>query len=132
MPRRSDCPISNVLDYVGDKWSLLVIRDMLLFGKCTFSDFQDADEHIATNILASRLSQLESDGLIAKEEDPSDRRKKRYTLTPSGRDFLPVLLEMIAWSAKYDPNTNAPKELISRIAQDRESLIHELLNRFNR
>ncbi|GEA11743.1 helix-turn-helix domain-containing protein [Alteromonas sp. KUL49] len=76
MTRRSDCPISNVLDFVGDKWSLLILRDMLFFNKCSFSELQASDEKMATNILSSRLLQMEKDGLISKRIDPKDKRRK--------------------------------------------------------
>ena len=114
MPRRSDCPIANVLDLVGDKWSLLLLRDLLFFNKQTYSELQHSDEKIATNILSSRLEQLEASGLISKQKDQQDKRKKVYRLTESGKDMMPILLEMIAWSAKYDKDTNAPKELVEK------------------
>lgn len=128
MPRRSDCPISNVLDFVGDKWSMLIIRDLLFFGKHTYSELQNSDERMATNILSSRLEKLESDGLITKKTDEKDKRKKVYGLTEAGIDMLPLLLEMIVWSGKYDPNTNAPGELIERAKNDRDNLIKDLLS----
>ncbi len=129
MPRRSDCPIANVLDCVGDKWSLLILRDLLFFGKQSFSALQNSDERMATNILSSRLEKLENDGLITRQADPNDKRKKVYTLTQAGKDMLPIMLEMIAWSSQYDPDTNAPRPLVKRIKTDRENLIRDLLNR---
>ena len=129
MPRRSDCPIANVLDCVGDKWSLLILRDLLFFGKQSFSALQNSDERMATNILSSRLEKLENDGLITRQADPDDKRKKVYTLTQAGKDMLPIMLEMITWSSKYDPDTNAPRPLVKRIKTDRENLIRDLLNR---
>jgi DNA-binding HxlR family transcriptional regulator len=126
MVRRSDCPIANVLDLVGDKWSLLLLRDLLFFNKQTYSELQHSDEKIATNILSSRLEQLETSGLISKQQDQRDKRKKVYTLTRAGKDMMPILLEMIAWSAKYDKQTNAPKDLVERIANDRAQLIAQL------
>lgn len=128
MPRRSDCPISNVLDFVGDKWSLLILRDLMFFGKRTYSDLQNSDEGVATNILSNRLEKLESDQLISKQTHPQDRRKKIYGLTEKGRDMLPILLEMIIWSGKYDPDTNAPEKLIDRAKHDREQLLADLLD----
>ena len=129
MPRRSDCPISNVLDFVGDKWSLLVLRDLMFFGKRSFSDLQSSDEGVATNILSNRLERMEKDGLITKQTDAADKRRKVYALTRAGKDMLPILLEMIVWSGKYDPNTNAPKRLLQRAKSDRENLISDLLGR---
>ncbi|ASP38447.1 transcriptional regulator [Bacterioplanes sanyensis] len=126
MPRRSDCPISNVLDHVGDKWSLLILRDLMFFAKHSYSELQNSDERIASNILSARLTQLEKDGLIQKRTDPNDKRKRVYALTKAGKDMLPILLEMIAWSGVHDPNTNAPKTLLQRIRHDRTALIDEL------
>ncbi len=127
MPRRSDCPISNVLDVVGDKWSLLILRDILFSGKESYSELQNSAEGIATNILSSRLEQLESYGLISKRTDEQDKRKKVYTPTQAGIDMLPILLEMIVWSGKYDPNTNAPKPLLERVKSDRDGVITDLI-----
>jgi DNA-binding HxlR family transcriptional regulator len=129
MPRRSDCPISNVLDLVGDRWSLLILRDLLFSGKNSYSELQNSEEKIATNILSSRLEQLERKGLISKRLDKTDRRKKVYTLTTAGKDMLPILLEMIIWSSKYDPDSNVPQQLIEDAKSDREQLLVNLLAR---
>ncbi|KZN33693.1 hypothetical protein N474_19635 [Pseudoalteromonas luteoviolacea CPMOR-2] len=126
MPKRSECPISNVLDHVGDKWSLLIIRDLMFFNKHAYSDLQSSDERMATNILSSRLEKLESDGLISKQVDPKDKRKKVYTLTPAGIDMLPILIEMIIWSSKHSPDLNIPEELVARAISDRAGLIQDL------
>lgn len=129
MPRRSDCPISNVLDFVGDKWSLLIIRDLLFSGKRTYSELQHSEEGVATNILSKRLEQLEEAGLINKKSDLNDKRKKIYTLTQAGKDMLPIMLEMIIWSSKYDPQTNAPSQFVERVKNDRDSVIDDLMKR---
>ncbi|ALO41951.1 Putative transcriptional regulator [Pseudoalteromonas phenolica] len=121
--KRSDCPISKVLDLVGDKWSLLILRDMLFFGKETYSDLQNSDEKMATNILSTRLEKLEQEGLISKRASEQDKRKKLYKLTEKGIDMLPILLDMIVWSAKYAPDTEIPEGLVKKLKQDRESVI---------
>jgi DNA-binding HxlR family transcriptional regulator len=126
MERRSDCPISNVLDHVGDKWSLLILRDLMFFGKNTYSELQNSDEKMATNILSSRLEKLEKDGLLTKETDKKDKRRKVYRLTEAGIDMLPILLDMIAWSCKYEPETNTYPEFYERIQTDRPGLIQDL------
>lgn len=123
--RRSNCPISHALDIFGDKWSLLVIRDLLFKDKHHFGEFLRAEEKIASNILSDRLQRLEAQGLIRKTQDPHNLTQFRYRLSEKGLDLLPVLLEMIAWSAKYDPNTAASRGFIERIEQDRETLIAE-------
>ena len=126
MTRRSDCPISNVLDHVGDKWSLLILRDLMFFDKNTYSELQSSDEKMATNILSSRLERLEKDGLITKQVDANDRRRKVYQLTMAGIDMLPILLDMIAWSCKYEPETNTFPEFYEAMQHDRKKLIQDL------
>ena len=99
--KRSDCPISSALDIVGDKWSLLIIRDISMQGKNTYNEFLKSDEKIATNVLADRLSMLEEAGILVKELHPESKAKIFYRLTKKGIDLLPILLEMILWSDKY-------------------------------
>ena len=124
-----NCPIRNVLSGLGDKWSLLILRDLMFSGKQSYSELQNSDEKVATNILSSRLEQLEKDGLISKRPDLQDRRKKIYALTEAGQDMLPIMLEMMVWSDKYDPETNVPKPFIERIKLDRFQVIKDLLAR---
>src|SRR5437868_11918581 len=92
--RRSDCPISVALETFGDTWSLLIVRDMIYFGKKTYGEFLESQEGIATNILASRLAQLEQKGILSKKPDAADKRKEVYSLTETGLDLIPILLEM--------------------------------------
>lgn len=96
-------------------------------GKRYYSDFLKSDEKISTNILADRLEKLEARELITKEVDTNNRSKVIYSLTQKGLDLMPMLLEMIAWSAKYDPCTEAPQRFIRRLKEDKDSLIDELL-----
>ena len=126
MPKRSNCPIANALDFVGDKWSLLILRDLIFFKKQSYSDLKNSDEAMATNILSSRLEKLESDGLIIKTIDEKDKRKKVYSLTSVGIDMLPILLEMLVWSSKHSTDTDIPEGIIERIEQDRKKLIEEI------
>jgi DNA-binding HxlR family transcriptional regulator len=124
--RRSDCPISCALDIVGDKWSLLIVRDIVLRGKASYGKFLKSAEHIATNILANRLALLEGAGIVKKTLNEEDKRKDIYALTTKGIDLLPMLLEMSIWSAKYDPKTGASREFISQARKDRERLIKQI------
>ena len=117
--RRSDCPISSALDLLGDKWSLLVMRDMLLSGTSHYRDFLASEEGIATNILADRLARLEAAGLIARTSDDPRSGKQEYHPTGKGTDLIPLLLEMIAWSARHDPGVAVPGVLIAEINKDR-------------
>lgn len=101
--RRSTCPISNVLDLLGDKWTLIVLRDLLFFGKKLFKELSDSTEGIPTNILADRLKRLEQAGLLTKEAYQSNPPRYAYHLTVKGVDLFPVLKEIIVWGAKYLP-----------------------------
>src|SRR5579884_1987670 len=106
--RRSDCPINFALETFGDPWSLLIIRDIVYFGKHTYGEYLESDEGMATNILASRLARLEQHGILMKRPSAADKRKEEYLLTEKGLDLIPTLVEMANWSAHYDPQTGAP------------------------
>ena len=127
--RRSDCPISFALDLFGDRWTLLVIRDLAFKGKNSFSDFLASDEGIARNVLADRLASLETAGFIEKQPDPDDGRRSIYALTDRGLGLIPVLVEMILWSAREDPDTGAEADFIREATEDREGLIRRLQQR---
>lgn len=124
--RRSNCPVAFALDIFGDKWSLLIVRDIMFSGKKSYGEFLSSDEHIATNILAQRLAWLECAQIINKTVDPQDKRKDIYSLTPKGLDFLPVMLEIVQWSAKYDPDTGAPKEFVAQLTEEKEQVARRL------
>ena len=129
---RSDCPISNCLDYLGDKWSLLVIRDIAFFNKRSYNELLESSEGIATNILSSRLKNLEASNIIKREPNPSDRRRHIYSLTESGKDLLPILIEMILWSAKhYSDTLDIPVDLVQKAKEDRETLINQLMDQIS-
>ncbi|MCF6359830.1 MAG: helix-turn-helix transcriptional regulator [Cyclobacteriaceae bacterium] len=100
---RSNCPISSALDIIGDKWSLLIIRDMMFPGKKTYSEFSNSSEKIATNILSSRLSMLEELGIINKGKEEGNKKTNIYSLTQKGKELLPIILEIAQWS---DNNLN--------------------------
>jgi DNA-binding HxlR family transcriptional regulator len=121
--RRSRCPVTFALDRVGDKWSLLVVRDLMFRGKQTYGEFLNSGDGIATNVLADRLKCLETEGIIKRSRDPENKRRYLYRLTEKGLDLAPVLLEMIRWSAKYDADTGTPKELLDRLKDDMDGLI---------
>jgi DNA-binding HxlR family transcriptional regulator len=97
--RRSDCPVNFAVETIGDKWSLVILRDIIFHGKRTYGDFLRSDEKIATNILANRLEYLEKERLISKTPHDTDRRTDVYKITRRGIELVPVLIEMIAWSA---------------------------------
>ena len=124
--RRSGCPISFSLDLLGDKWTLLVLRDLVFMRKRHFRDFLDSPEGIATNILTRRLRTLECAEIITRRPDPDNARQVIYELTAKGLDLIPVLLDLIIWGARYDPETGVPREFLARALVDREGLIAEL------
>jgi DNA-binding HxlR family transcriptional regulator len=97
---RSSCPIASMLDIVGDKWSLLLVRDMLVQGKKTFKDFSISPEKIAPGILSARLKWLEENGLITKHKLPDNQKENIYLLTEKGIELAPVITEIILWSDK--------------------------------
>ncbi|MGD8190237.1 winged helix-turn-helix transcriptional regulator [Brevibacillus ginsengisoli] len=120
---RSHCPINFSLEAFGDSWSLLIIRDIIYFGKNTYGEFIDSEERISSNILASRLAHLESKGILVKMPHATDKRKEVYFLSDKGLDLIPLLLELADWGAQYDSETDAPQNWISAVKDDRESMI---------
>lgn len=102
--RRSDCPIACALDIVGDKWTLLVVRDLAL-GKRHFESFLDSPERIATNVLSDRLRRLENLGFVSKNVDQSDKRKSLYLLTPRGQELRTLMRYLARWGLKNIPET---------------------------
>jgi len=106
LDRRSGCPLNASVEMLGDRWSLLIIRDMMLRGSRSFKEFMESWEGIATNILADRLKRLEEYGIIRTERDPTDGRKLIYLLTKKGIDLAPVLTEMVLWAAKHEETEN--------------------------
>lgn len=124
--RRSDCPISFGLDLFGDKWTLLIIRDIMFKGKHYYSDFVNSEEKMATNLLADRLGLLNKEGIIFKSQDLHHKQKIVYKLTKKGIDLIPILVEIIMWSAKYDKNSAVDKEFVHAYKRSREILLQSI------
>ena len=123
--KRSDCPISCSLDVIGDKWSLLIIRDVMLRGKLSYSEFLNSEEGIASNILVNRLTILEEEEILLREVAPANKSKYIYSLTQKGADLMPIIIELMDWGAKY--NKNCPrKELGQKIRRDKAAVVREL------
>jgi DNA-binding HxlR family transcriptional regulator len=123
--RRSDCPVHFALEVFGDPWSLLVIRDLMFKGGTRYTDFLNAEEGIATNVLADRLARLEEDGIL-KKDGAARGASGSYRLTAKGIDLLPVMLEIIGWSAKHDPKTAADRSFVQRLRKNREGLLADV------
>lgn len=126
---RSGCPVSISLEIFGDRWSLLIVRDLMVRGFRRFKDFQHSGEGIATNILADRLRKLEESGILATAPDPEDARRRLYRLTTKGIDLAPALLEILVWGAMHE-QTGAPCEVISQMAKNREAVLAEVRRRW--
>ena len=125
---RSQCPISTALDIFGDKWTLLVIRDLLFNQKKTYGEFLDSEERIATNILSDRLSLLERTGIVSKQKHPYHGLKIVYSLTQKGIDLIPVLVEIIAWSEKYHEVHPYAREFAKLLKKDRIGVVNGLFD----
>lgn len=121
--KRSDCPISCSLDIWGDKWSLLIVRDLIFFKERTYSDFLKSDEKIATNILAARLQMMEENGIVSKLDHPESKAKVLYRLTPKGIDLLPLIIEINIWADKYLPIPSERRAILKEIKKNKESYI---------
>lgn len=121
--KRSDCPVSCSLDIWGDKWSLLIIRDLLYEKECTYGDFLKAAEGIATNILAARLLVLEENKIIEKLVHPDSKAKGLYRLTRKGIDLLPIMIEINLWAEKYFPIPEDRKALLQEMKKDKAGFI---------
>ena len=127
--RRSGCPLNASVEMLGDRWSLLIIRDMMLLGYRSFKQFLNSHERIATNILADRLKRLENYGIIASSQDPTDGRKLIYSLTQKGQDLAPVLTEMVLWAAAHEQTGN--QALVRLMRKDKEHFLAEIRKRWS-
>ena len=127
-PPKSGCPIDYAATMFGDRWTLLVLRD-LSKGMRYFSEFAEADEGIAPNILSSRLKQLEKFGIVTRHVDPANRRQVVYELPEKGLDLTPIMVELTLWSAKHDPKSFVSKEFVEQAARDRDAMVREIRKR---
>jgi DNA-binding HxlR family transcriptional regulator len=126
MEVRSHCPINFTLEHFGDKWSFLIIRDLMFKGKRHYNEFLEAGEKVSTSVLGDRLKKLEEMGIISKGEDLVKKSRIRYSLTQKGIDLLPILLEMIIWGGLKDELTESPKEFMDQALGNREALLKEI------
>lgn len=124
--RRSDCPIVNTLEIVGDRWTLVVVRDLMFRGLREYGHFLRAGENIATNILAERLDRLVCAGLVLRSDHPNDQKKKVYLLTEKGIDLAPLMIDLALWGATHIPNTAAPRETVRQMTEKRDEFIATL------
>lgn len=127
--RRSGCPLNASVEMLGDRWSLLILRDMMLRGFKSYKEFLGSYEGIATNILADRLRRLEEYGIVETRPDANDGRKVIYALSPKGVDLAPVMAEMVLWAAAHEPTEN--QELVRALKKDKQGLIEQIRRRWN-
>ena len=128
---RSHCPISLALEVVGDRWSLLILRDLIMREKRRYQEFLGSEEGISTNILADRLARLEQRGLITKSDDPGDKRQFRYSPTQKALDLLPVIFAMARWSFKYSPDVDRAHPFFQRIQAGERAFMRQILSQFS-
>ena len=128
--RRSECPLNASVEMLGDRWSLLIIRDMMLRGRRSYKEFLDCYEGIATNILADRLRKLVDYEIVTTQPDSSDGRKVIYTLTQKGIDLAPVLTEMVLWAAAHEETGNQP--LVRLMQKDKQKFIAGVRQRWSK
>jgi DNA-binding HxlR family transcriptional regulator len=128
--RRSGCPLNASVEMLGDRWSLLIIRDMMLLGYRSFKEFLNSHERIASNILSDRLKRLQSCGIMVSAPDPSDGRKLIYSLTAKGQDLAPVLTEMVLWASAHEETGN--QALVRLIRKDKEHFLAEIRKRWTK
>jgi DNA-binding HxlR family transcriptional regulator len=120
--RKSRCAVNSALEVVGDPWSLLVVRDIVFYGKHTFGEFLASEERITTSVLADRLAMLVSSGILSKQRNPADKRRELYSLTDAGLALIPVLVELANWGVRYDPEVVENQLWTSKAATDRTGL----------
>lgn len=121
--KRSLCPVSSALDIIGDKWSLLIVRDLVFEGKNTYGQYLRGEEGIATNILADRLEWLEQAGIIKRFPHPDGRTKSTFKLTAKGADLIPLIVDMVVWSDKHLEISAQARQMASAIRADRDAVI---------
>jgi DNA-binding HxlR family transcriptional regulator len=120
---RSSCPVSFGLETFGDPWSLLVVRDVVYFGKHTFNEFLASDEAISPSVLSARLDSMTDAGILRRSPDPADRRRVRYDLTERGLGLIPVMVEIAEWGATHDPYTGAPADWIALVRDNKPEMV---------
>ncbi len=123
MDFRSHCPVNYALEHFGDKWSLLIIRDLMFKGKRHYNEFLEGGEKVSTSVLRDKLRLLEEGGIISKGPDAVKKSRIRYSLTQKGIDMLPLMVDLIAWSGNHDSQTAAEEKFLKDAATDREALI---------
>jgi len=126
MNLRSHCPVNYALEHFGDKWSLLIIRDLMFKGKRHYNEFFESEEKVSTSVLGDRLKSLEEAGIISRGKDEVKKSRIRYSLTEKGIALLPLMVEIIIWSGDFDKKTATGQDFLIQAVNNRESLLAEL------
>ena len=126
MKMRTHCPINFTIEHFGDKWSFLIIRDLMFKGKRHYNEFLESEEKISTSVLGDRLKMLEESGIISKREDNVKKSRIKYSLTKKGIELLPILVEMIIWAGFYDNQTAVEIDFLTQATQNKEALISQI------
>ncbi|QCR22413.1 helix-turn-helix domain-containing protein [Pontibacter sp. SGAir0037] len=129
--KRSDCPISSSLDIFGDRWSLLIVRDLMLYESRTYGDFTKSAEKIATNILANRLQILENNGIIIKLPYPDNKVKALYKLSPKGVALIPALIEIALWGEKYISNAEEGSPFLKEVKKNKSKFLKNVMDKLS-
>lgn len=124
--QRSACPIANALDILGDRWSLVIIRDLMFRGKREYGELLNSGEGISTSVLATRLEHLQCAGIVKKTAHPDDLKKYRYRLTEKGIDLLPLMIDLLLWGIQHVPASFAPAEILKAMKRDREGFMQSV------
>lgn len=122
-PEWNGCPVRYAAGIFGDKWSFVLLRDVLLHGKRYYGDFLASEEGVSTNILATRLAHLESTGMLTRHQDMEKRSRVFYLPTRKARDLLPAFLGLMVWSVEHDPNTQAPESFAPFFQNDPKAAV---------
>ena len=129
---RSHCPINFGLEHFGDKWSLLIVRDLMFKGKRHYNQFFESDEKVSTSVLGDRLKQLEEAGMISRGVDTVKKSRIKYSLTQKGIDMLPFMVDLISWSGKHDPETDAGADFLAQAENNRAELLQSIREKLMR
>ena len=123
MKIRSHCPTNYAVEHFGDKWSLLIIRDLMFKGKRHYNEFFESEERVSTSVLGDRLKILEKSGIISKGQDEIKKSRIKYSLTEKGIALLPMMIEMIIWSGTFDRETAAGDDFLELARSDKTALL---------
>jgi DNA-binding HxlR family transcriptional regulator len=128
----SPCPLAHALDLIGDRWTLLIVRDLMLRNLHEYKDLLNSFEGISTNILADRLRRLVQAGLVKSVAHPESKTRKLYYLTQAGKSLIHVMIEIVKWSGEYVGTARVPAEIAGKLQQNRDEFVRIVLDKLDR